>query len=164
MVRFKNRWLLVEFIHVPEQPKPNTAPAQPPALDSKKIWAALKQSILKHFGEIGWGAVSTSLTVKYYSPTTRVCIIRVARDHHQIAWAGATLLSQIDGAKFIPHVVHLSGTIKHTQLAAIKHDKIVIARLRAKAAQATKNGIAPPDTHDAYLERSAAEINALQDQ
>ncbi|EJD55696.1 hypothetical protein AURDEDRAFT_78966 [Auricularia subglabra TFB-10046 SS5] len=160
MVRFKNRWLLVEFIHTPATAQ---AAAQAPALDAKRIWAALKQSILTHFGEIGWGAVSPSLTVKYFSPTTRMCIIRVARDHHRIAWAGLTLLSTVNGESYVPHVVHLSGTIKHTQLAAIQHNKIVVARLRAKAAQANKNGVAPPDTHDAYLAQSEAEINALQD-
>ena len=40
---------------------------------------------------------------------TNVCIIRVARDQHQIAWAGVTLLSSIDGRKYLPNVIHVSG-------------------------------------------------------
>jgi ribonuclease P/MRP protein subunit POP5 len=53
--------------------------------------------------------VLTHFVVKYYSPTTNICIIRVARDHHKTAWAGVTLLSVIEGVKYIPNVLHVSG-------------------------------------------------------
>ena len=62
-----------------------------------------------------------------------MCIIRVARDQHRIAWAALTLLSAIDGQRYLPHVVHVSGTIKQAQLAAIRHNREVIARYRAQA-------------------------------
>ena len=48
-------------------------------------------------------------TVKYYSPRTNVCIIRVAREPYRIAWAGVTMLTAIDGQRYIPNVVHVSG-------------------------------------------------------
>ena len=96
-----------------------------------------------------------AIIVKYFSPTTNLCIIRVAREHHRIAWGATTLLTKISGRYHIPHMVHLSGTrcycdtfciikvpcwpyacwslgtIKHAQLAAIKYDREVIARYRA---------------------------------
>lgn len=62
-----------------------------------------------NFGDVGWGSVSLNLTVKYYSPMTNVCIIRVARDQHNIAWAGLTMVTAIEGVRVIPNVVHLSG-------------------------------------------------------
>ena len=86
--------------------------------------------MLANFGDTGWGAVGLSLTgefpanisnrficilrrvftiVKYYSPATNVCIIRVARDQHNLAWAALTLLTSIDGVRYIPNVVHVSG-------------------------------------------------------
>ncbi|TFK61459.1 hypothetical protein BDN72DRAFT_849644 [Pluteus cervinus] len=37
-----------------------------------------------------------SLNVKYYSPMTSICIIRVGRDHHKIAWGALTLLTSVD--------------------------------------------------------------------
>ncbi|KIK03771.1 hypothetical protein K443DRAFT_652008 [Laccaria amethystina LaAM-08-1] len=155
MVRFKNRWLLVEFIPLElEKPKPGTS-----RLDGKTIWAALKQSIQNNFGDTGWGAVALSLTVKYFSPTTNICIIRVGRDHHQVAWAGLTLLTSITGFRYIPNVVHLSGTIRHAQLAAIAHNREVIGRYRALA----KTPTSYQDSHEKYLETSTAEIEALQD-
>lgn len=105
--------------------------------------------------------------VKYYSPQTGICIIRVARDQHKVAWAGVTLLSNIEGHIFVPNVVHLSGasirfasklhvvvfascchrrselfdlnltfwsgTIRQAQLAAIQHNREVVARYRTQA-------------------------------
>ena len=47
--------------------------------------------------------------MKYYSPRTHVCIVRVAREPYRLAWAGLTLLTAIDGRRCIPHVVHVSG-------------------------------------------------------
>jgi len=153
MVRFKNRWLLVEFIPI-GQNKPD-----PGHLEGKHIWAALKQSALSNFGDAGWGSISLSLTVKYYSPTTNICIIRVARDHHKITWAALTLSSAIEGIKYIPNVLHVSGTIKHAQQAAIAHNREIVARYRAQA----KTPVTYKDSYDSYLETSTTEIEALQD-
>ena len=152
--------------------------AQHDELSSKQVWAALKQSVITHFGDAGWGAVGSSLTststssasdpisfatkltrtgpaVKYFSPKTNLCIIRVARDPHKLAWASVTLITAIDGRRYVPHVVHVSGaspalgppyrcvrggaerlhtgTIKQAQLSAIRHNREVVARYRARA-------------------------------
>ena len=115
----QNRWILVEFLPLPYPNQQSTA------LDSKQIYAALKQSVITNFGDTGWGAIGSSLNgialicagrntdrtdlVKYFSPTTNICIIRVARDPHRIAWGAVTYLSSIDGQKYVPNVVHVSG-------------------------------------------------------
>lgn len=97
-------------------------------LNGKQIYNALRDSIVANFGDVGWGAAGMSLTgalflsivihlqltislVKYFSPTTNLCIIRVARDHHRIAWGAVTLLTGIDDVRVIPHVVHISGML-----------------------------------------------------
>ncbi|KXN84370.1 Ribonucleases P/MRP protein subunit POP5, partial [Leucoagaricus sp. SymC.cos] len=151
-----NRWLFVEFIPT-NQPPEQATPTNP--LDGKKIYNALKQSILTNFGDTGWGAVGLSLTVKYFSPMTNVAIIRVGRDQHRIAWGGITLMKEVDNWKFIPYVVHVSGTIKHAQLAAITHNREVVARFRAKA----KLPANYKDSYTQLLETSEREIDALQD-
>jgi ribonuclease P/MRP protein subunit POP5 len=115
----QNRWILVEFLPLPYPTQ------QSAVLNSKQIYAALKQSVLVNFGDTGWGAVGSSLNgttlahpdgntngtdaVKYFSPATNICIIRVARDPYRIAWGAVTYLSLIDGWKYIPNVVHISG-------------------------------------------------------
>ncbi|KAJ7069709.1 hypothetical protein C8F01DRAFT_1113671 [Mycena amicta] len=152
MVRFKNRWLLLELIPVADS---NTSSP----LDGQKIWAAIRQSILTNFGDVGWGSLGLSMAVKYYSPMTNVCIIRVGREHHKTAWAAVTLLTTIEGRRYIPNVIHLSGTIKHTQLAAISHNREVVARFRAQA----KTASAYQDSYDDRLQTINAEIQALQE-
>ena len=76
---------------------------------------------------------TNSKSVKYFSPTTNLCIVRVAREHHNIAWGAVTLIRKLEGKLHIPHVLHVSGTIKHAQLAAVTHNRESVARLRAQA-------------------------------
>ncbi|KAJ7907304.1 hypothetical protein B0H13DRAFT_1618581, partial [Mycena leptocephala] len=90
-------------------------------LDGQKIWAALCESILGNSGDVGWGKRSEILFVR--TSATNICIIRVARDHHKIAWRALTSITGI------PNVIHLSvvaGTIKNAQLAAISHHRVRI--------------------------------------
>jgi hypothetical protein len=51
----QNRWILVEFLPLPYPNQQSTA------LNSKQIYAALKQSVIVNFGDTGWGAVGSSL-------------------------------------------------------------------------------------------------------
>jgi ribonuclease P/MRP protein subunit POP5 len=101
-------------------------------LSASKIYHAIKDSVINNFGDAGWGAVGVSLSglyhsvfcidnrftdsiifiVKYYSPTTCLCIIRVGRDHLPIARAAVTLLSTIEASPVIPVVHHCSGKIQ----------------------------------------------------
>ncbi|KAH0833417.1 Rpp14/Pop5 family-domain-containing protein, partial [Lanmaoa asiatica] len=157
-----NRWLLVEFISVSNDKSAVSTPHTPSSFDAKHVYTALRQSIISNFGNTGWGAVGGSMTgktVKYFSPTTHLCIVRVARDQHTLAWGAVTLLTQINGARIIPHVVHVSGTIKHVQLAAIRHNRQVVARFRAM----TKTPEQYQDSYEIFLTQNTREIEALQE-
>ncbi|KIY49599.1 hypothetical protein FISHEDRAFT_40973, partial [Fistulina hepatica ATCC 64428] len=52
-----------------------------------------------------------------------------------------------------------SGTIKHAQLAAVTHNREVVARYRKRA----KTSAGYHDSYDEFLTKSDAEINSLQD-
>ena len=82
---------------------------------------------------------------------TGICIVRVGREHVRTAWGAVTLLTSLEGHKILPHVIHCSGilyssiaplpdqtkfagTIKHVQLAAIEHNRELMARFRARSA------------------------------
>jgi hypothetical protein len=64
MVRFKNRWLLVEFIPVEDGVAcmNHQLGRKSVEITGKEIWAALKQSVIVNFGDAGWGAVGYSMT------------------------------------------------------------------------------------------------------
>ncbi|KAF8311951.1 hypothetical protein DL93DRAFT_2082593 [Clavulina sp. PMI_390] len=152
MVRFKNRWLLIEFIPV-DSLSGATASTASAELTSKSVYNALKNSVIHNFGAAGWGAVGSSLNVKYFSPITNMCIVRVARDHHRIAWAATTLITSLSGRAHIPTIVKVSGTIKKVQIAAIQHDQEIIARTKSARSDLLAN----------YLKSSRQEIEAMQD-
>ena len=80
----------------------------------------------------------------------------------------------------VNHLVSSAGTIKHAQLAAIKHDREVIARYRAQAVEkggssgyivyaATDqycNFVGPSfrnNSYDHYLSQSEKKIEAIKD-
>ncbi|EEB95674.1 hypothetical protein MPER_05315 [Moniliophthora perniciosa FA553] len=56
-------------------------------------------------------------------------------------------------------ITSYKGTIKHAQLAAIEHNRIVIARYRAKAGAP----VAYQDSYEDYLRASETTINNLKD-
>lgn len=170
----QNRWLLVELLPVPV-PTPGRASALQPQdeLTSKQIWAALKQSVITHFGDTGWGAVGSSLTSTSYryilasqclSPSDRCAISQVllapdesvhhtrrarptqdcvgercAHDRHRRAEVHSAhrpclryVWSTTEGAASRAQKLR-SGTIKQAQLAAIRHNREIVARYRARA-------------------------------
>lgn len=67
-------------------------------------------------------------TVKYFSPTTNLCIIRVARDHHRIAWAAVTLITKLQGKTYVPNVIHVSG--RQTFSLSFYHTFLNVAQAR----------------------------------
>lgn len=64
MAKSKNRWLLVELL-------PCTGDAVTYAasegLNGKHIWSALKEAVLDNFGDVGWGAIASSLNGTFLS-------------------------------------------------------------------------------------------------
>ena len=52
---------------------------------------------------------SGPFTVKYFSQTTSLCIMRVARDHFRIAWGGLSFMNELDGIRVVPRVIGCSG-------------------------------------------------------
>ncbi|KAF8339790.1 uncharacterized protein EI90DRAFT_3037758 [Cantharellus anzutake] len=149
MVRFKNRWFLVEFIH---------ADSKPPTLVSERVvFQALKESVQTNFGE--WGAGSLDkLSVRYYSPVTNICIIRAPRERYRLAWGALTLLSALEDVRYIPRVIKVSGTVKKLQLAAIRHNHEEISKIRTHP-----RGQLTEAEAISYLARSQEEIEGLKE-
>jgi ribonuclease P/MRP protein subunit POP5 len=70
MVRFKNRWLLVELIPAPGNVVSlnQELGKMRAGINGKDIWNALKQSVILNFGDTGWGEVGYSLTGSFRLP------------------------------------------------------------------------------------------------
>ncbi|KAJ1556472.1 hypothetical protein HK405_013835 [Cladochytrium tenue] len=104
MVRFKNRYIVVEVLVDDEQL------AVMPSL-AGMLSAALRQSAAANFGDLGVAdAGAGALAVKYCSPYTHLAILRVSRDRLRDVWAAATLVPQLrPGLRCCLRVVHVGG-------------------------------------------------------
>jgi hypothetical protein len=71
---FQNRWLLIELIPTTSTPwrdhtQATTTRSPPDAISGKDVFNALKQSVLLHFGDVGWGEVGASLAGEIFFPS-----------------------------------------------------------------------------------------------
>ncbi|EJT51650.1 hypothetical protein A1Q1_07062 [Trichosporon asahii var. asahii CBS 2479] len=152
MVRFKNRYLLAEFLDAGSiSPFPEPL-AEPIELDSgfdanddddealaripELPFAHLSPPTLPDEGAGLYKAVRQVVQqvfgdegwgLVYHSPITTLTIIRIARPHYRMIWAALTLITEIGGRRVLPRVVAVSGTIKKLQSAAIVHHRRVTA-------------------------------------
>ncbi|BGP27987.1 ribonuclease P/MRP protein subunit POP5 [Rhodotorula toruloides] len=160
MVRFKHRYLLLHLLFpaavdldtVRRDSDANQPPSEstfsPPHLSESSLISLLRDSLSVNFGDIGAGEVGGTFSIKYLSPSTSTVIIRVSREHFRTLWAALTLLRRVGGQECVARVVHVSGTIRKTQHAAIAHDRTQIllsaARKRSAAARQRKREAVKP--------------------
>ncbi|KJZ78029.1 hypothetical protein HIM_02666 [Hirsutella minnesotensis 3608] len=138
MVRIKERYLLVNIIYPPDPGaarKTNVphfvAQHQPtverltPAILSK----AIRAEVATLFGDYGAGALEGHLSIKYLSLATSTFIIRCARAHYQMLWAGLSLMDHVpvrDGRPCIFRVVRVSGTMRKAEEEAIRQARALV--------------------------------------
>lgn len=102
MVRFKNRYLLLE-VHwadgMVDENLPHTALAN-----------ALRDAISLTFGDFGSAAAGRSVDVKYWNSTTSLAIVRCTRSHYRMVWAGASFVTKIGQRHCAICARHVGGT------------------------------------------------------
>ena len=89
MVRFKNRYLLVEFRWHDGRVDAT--------LTDAVVLGAIRQAVAHDFGDVGAGAAAAGLAVKYWSATTSLAVVRCGRDAHRRVWASMTMLRDVKG-------------------------------------------------------------------
>lgn len=153
MVRFKNRYLLIQLLpfqcgaredevmlkqkrryidDAGDGAKEEDSPAKPLpfplSFDPASVVGMLRHELEVNFGIQGSAALSQSLTVKYTNTATGMIILRCPRDHVQrvlstVAWISHFPQAQAVQVKCTWRVIHCSGTIKACQQAAIAFAK-----------------------------------------
>lgn len=120
MVRFKNRYLIVEVGFEEEEQYPNIAPYS--------LTKAIRESLQQLAGTSGVSLTST-LTTKYYSDHTCKAIIRVPKDNYKLVWSAIFFIDELQKKRCRMNVVHTSGTIKQSQKWLVERNKQDITRL-----------------------------------
>lgn len=119
MVRFKNRYLLVELSFSSS----SEATQALQTLSYKGLQTILKEAVLGLHGDYGLACVQRSLTVKYINVTTRVALIRCPRDYHRAVWAAISMISNVHKVPCAINVLHLGGTIRSCQKFLVRHNQ-----------------------------------------
>lgn len=95
--------------------------------------SCLQSCVAENFGEIGVGAVSSLLSVKYYNPVTRLCVIRGPTAADREVHAAMSLLRVIRRQRCALHVLATCGTVR-TLKPALEHWHVcILASMRASA-------------------------------
>jgi ribonuclease P/MRP protein subunit POP5 len=131
MVRLKHRWLLFEIIY-PNESSPISFSATSQAVNTRLLTDILRQQISYNFGDHGSGLVSSSLSIRYFSPATSTGIVRIARDHYRMAWAALTFIRDIGGRECVITVRRVSGTVKKAEEEILRRDKAALKSIKSK--------------------------------
>lgn len=127
MVRFKNRYLVVEVLPVNKDHElSDYQPGSGKAFNTHQLAGYLRTALAMHFGILTSALTSQSLSLKYANATTGTAIIRTSRDSLHQVWACLTLLTGLPDQesseqRWLWRVVHVAGTIRGAQKATMKH-------------------------------------------
>jgi ribonuclease P/MRP protein subunit POP5 len=124
MVRFKNRYFLLEFeFH-------GTSQQNVSQLSAANVSAYFRSLLETFYGDMGYALVGTSLSVKYFNPITKICIVRVPRAYYRWLWASLTMSCNFAQRSCMVHVLHTGGTIRSCARQAIKYHRQKIAKIQ----------------------------------
>lgn len=147
MVRFKNRYFLLELIpfrldeeaefsahkryhsdtKFVEEDLIASFSDSLPSFTPASISSCIRNSVTLNYGQYANSSLLQSLSVKYSNITTNMVILRVPRDFHSEIWTSLTLLTDwpaenpasAKNLKCTWKTVHCAGTIRSCQKAAI---------------------------------------------
>lgn len=138
MVRFKNRYMLVELIAIQNAPGMDSKQCEaktgcsPPDTSSSSIALFIRKAIECNFGAYGSSVNTLALSVKYCNNVTKIAIVRCAREHAPMVCTSMVLSTEWPtrqdsknqktvhtNVKCIWRIRHIAGTIRSCQKAAI---------------------------------------------
>lgn len=118
MVRFKNRYLVVELYTIDPKRGIIDFSATEPIPTTQSMAGLLRSQLATNFGQHGAALAGQSLSLKYCNALTGTLIIRAAREQLSTVWASITFAG---GERMGLKVVKVTGTIRSAQMAAMKH-------------------------------------------
>jgi ribonuclease P/MRP protein subunit POP5 len=107
-----------------------------PSLQAYTVQSAVRDALRDSFGDLTAGRCMQSLTVRYLNSLTNAAIIRVARADHRALAAALCFVTAIKGKSTALRTVHIGGTIRSCQKAALKLQRKRMAELHAQLAAA----------------------------
>jgi ribonuclease P/MRP protein subunit POP5 len=123
MVRFKNRYFLIELNWAKQTP--------PQGVTKDHLASAIRESLRINFGDFGLNAVIQFLQIKYYNEKTNICIVRSSRERFRMVWASLSFITHMENDDVYMRVLHVGGTLKSCQKQAISFDRELVRLMQA---------------------------------
>lgn len=143
MVRFKNRYLLIEAYPVDDGHNlVDYSPTTHPSLTCHHLAAHLRATLSTNFGLLLAALTTQSLSLKYCNAATGMAIVRSPRDLVGCVAASVCMMGAPEGVKgrWIWSVVRVSGTIRGAQRAAMGHATMKLERAFKQGLLRNKDG------------------------
>lgn len=143
MVRLKTRYLLFQILY-PTDTLASSEDAKTrfmkihrvsddTIVNARNLTQIFKEEMETLHGDLGSGSIQTTINVKYFSPVTSTGILRVGRQHTRQLWAALTHITDIDNVPVVINVVHVSGTIRKCEQAAIERNRKIVRYLQSSS-------------------------------
>lgn len=124
MVRFKNRYLVLEIAHA-------DARALEERGKERAVLDALLDGVRECFGDVGVGMQTRALSVRYVDALTGVCVVRCAREGTRGARAACAATREVRGRRCACAVTHCGGTARSAMVACERRIGVVLDALVA---------------------------------
>lgn len=100
------------------------------SINEAGLLAIFRESLMVNFGDHGVARSAMSLSVKYYNPVTNLCMLRCSTEEYRQVWCAVSMITEISNKRAMVHFLHLGGTMKTCQQAAINYNKRLLEGLR----------------------------------
>lgn len=125
MVRFKNRYLVLEITPHGKEDKPLT-------LKSTALSQAVQQKVQELYGDFGVAAIKDGFNAKYCNTHTRIAVIRSRHGPHKFLLHAVPLINDMAGRFVATRILYVGATMKHCFVFIKKHQERKLEQMWSK--------------------------------
>ncbi|CAB3360202.1 Hypothetical predicted protein [Cloeon dipterum] len=105
MVRFKNRYLVLEVVPVESKNK------RKPQMRAQALYSALMEKVELLHGDFGVAAIRNGFLAKYCSKMTQIAYVRVRHGPHKLVTSAVPLVTQLEGVLVSLRTIYTGGSV-----------------------------------------------------
>ncbi|KAH0952302.1 hypothetical protein HN011_005341 [Eciton burchellii] len=125
MVRFKNRYIVLEII-------PHNKDVKSLMLKSTALSNAVQQKVQELYGDFGLAAIRDGFNAKYCNVHTRIAVIRTRHGPHKFLLRAIASVNDVAGRLVKTNILYVGATMKHCFLFIRKHQERKLEEMWSK--------------------------------
>lgn len=125
MVRFKNRYIVLEII-------PHSNDDKQLMLKSTSLSNAVQQKVQQLYGDFGVAAIKDGFDAKYCNSHTKIALLKVRHGPHKFVLHAVPLINDVGGRFVKTNILYMGATMKHCFLFIRKYQEKKLERMWSK--------------------------------